>query len=133
MKKLINNGRRRLGVPGHPAIVLSPGESAPVTEKQIAGFQRNKTVSRWMEMGTLALIDDDGTIEEPKRTPKPKTGVRPKRDIRKEVVLPKGLTGEGIETHHKGGGWYRVYVNGFEVTDRNVRKDEAKSISTEYE
>jgi len=47
--------------------------------------------------------------------------------------LPEGITGQGTEVHHLGGGWYEVYVNGFKVTDRNVRKDEAKTIAEEYE
>ena len=133
MKKLINNGRRRLGVLGSPALVLSPGESAPVTDKQIAGFQRNKTVLRWLEVGTLNVIDDDGNVETPKLTPKTKAALKPNQDIRTEATLPDGLTGEGVERHHLGGGWYQVYVSGFKVTDSNVRKDEAKSIAAEYE
>jgi len=53
-------------------------------------------------------------------------------DKREELVLPDGVTGEGIEVHHKGGGWYEVYVNGFKVTDTNVRKDEANDVAAEY-
>ena len=130
MKKLINQARRRLGVPGHPAIVLSPGESVPVTEKQIAGLQRNKIVSRWLDVGTLALTDHDGNeLKLKSESPAPK----PKKAVPIEAVIPDGLTGEGAELHHLGGGWYQVYVNGFKVTDSNVRKDRGQELAAEYE
>lgn len=133
MKKLINQGRRRLGVPGSPAIVLAPGEAVPVTATQIAGFQRNRTVARWLEVGTLALISEDGAVEKPKAKPKAKTGIKPATSAPVEVALPDGLTGEGVERNHLGGGWWEVYVNGFKVTDQNVRKDESLAIAAEYE
>jgi hypothetical protein len=138
MKKLTNNGSRRLGIPGRPALILDPNQSANIDGAQLEAIRRNKTVSRWLEKGVLVLTDDDGkTIEPPKLDPRemPKAGIKrtPKRDERKEVVLPKGVTGKGIERHHLGGGWYQVWVNGFQATDRNVRKEEAKTIAAEYE
>jgi hypothetical protein len=138
MKKLTNKGTRRLGIPGRPALILDPDQSAHIDASQLETMQRNKTVSRWLEKGVLILTDDDGkTVKPPKLDQRliPKTGVKrpPKRDERKELVLPKGVKGKGTELHHLGGGWWQVYVNGFQVTDRNVRKDEAKTIADEYQ
>ena len=140
MKLLKNNGKRRLGIPGRPAIILSPGDSVPVTEEQIEEMRQNKTVDKWLERGVLSLVKPDDVKPEPT----PAKVAIPKRplssrlnsghsDKREKVVLPDGVTGEGTETHHKGGGWYEVYVNGFKVTDSNVRKDVAQEIAAEYE
>lgn len=140
MKKLINKGRRRLGVPGRPAIILQPNESIVLNESRAADLVNNRTAVRWLERGVLVLTEYDGAEEEPKPViPKPivrrpqRPGLKMKRDDREPVVIPDGLTGEGIERHHLGGGWYEVWVNGFKVTDKNVRKDEAISIEGEYE
>jgi len=138
--KLTNAGRRRLGVPGRPALILDPNQSVLVDSSQIDQMRKNRTVSRWLESGVLVLSDDEGKTPVPVYvTPNPPvrtTGVRVARvdrDQREEVTLPKGVTGEGVERFHLGGGWWEVYVNGFKVTDRNVRKDEAQSIAAEYE
>ena len=135
MRKLINKGRRRLGIPGRPAIILEPNESAVVDEVQVSEMRRNRTVARWLEAGVLVLMNDDGVVEIPKPEQKTRPGLRVKkdRDKRVEVVLPEGVSGKGVERNHIGGGWWEVYVNGFKVTDRNIRKDEAKSIAAEYE
>jgi len=139
MKVLRNSGARRLGIPGRPAIILSPGEKAPVTDAQLKDMEKNKTVVRWLDRGVLTLLDGDAPELEPAplvKSAPPRQRVRPRvggrTDKREELVLPDGVTGEGIETHHKGGGWYEVYVNGFKVTDANVRKDEAEDIVNEY-
>jgi len=139
MKVLRNSGSRRLGIPGRPAIILAPGDSVPVTAAQLADMERNRTVSRWLERGVLTTRDSDATDPAPARIVRsapPRQRVRPRvggrTDKREELVLPDGVTGEGIEVHHKGGGWYEVYVNGFKVTDTNVRKDEANDVAAEY-
>jgi len=142
MKVLVNKCRRRLGIPGHPAIILAPGESKPVSEQKIKEMQANKTISRWLNNDVLELLDESeqkARHTQPAKPPprerqKPPMRTRPgvKNDVREPQVLPEGLSGEGIELHHKGGGWYEVYVNGFKVTDKNVRKDEAEEIATEY-
>ena len=139
MKVLRNNGSRRLGIPGRPAIILAPGDTAPVTAAQLADMERNRTVSRWLERGVLTVRDSDANDLEPAppvRSAPPRQRVRPRvggrTDVREELVLPDGVTGEGVEIHHNGGGWYEVYVNGFKVTDTNVRKDEAEDVAKEY-
>ena len=135
MKVLINKGRRRLGIPGRPAIILDPNQSVEITEARQDEISRNRTVARWLETGTL-IITDDGKPQEPKAIVTARRSAittKAKRDQREEIVLPEGVTGKQVETHHLGGGWYEVYVNGFKVTDRNVRKDEAKTIAEEYE
>lgn len=137
MKSLINKGRRRLGIPGRPAIILNPDESKEITDEQERELIRNRTVSRWLEAGVLVIT---GAQDKPAKT----SNVKPKRpnppptrkrehDERKVEPLPDGVSGEGVEIQHLGGGWYQVFVSGFKVTDRNVRKDEAKSIASEYE
>lgn len=139
MKVLKNNGKRRLGIAGRPAIILAPGEFVPVDKTQIKEMKKNRTVSRWIKTGLLELCDECDIKSEPAKvvTPKRGSGHRHgrgmKNDERETVVLPKGVTGKGAELHHKGGGWYEVYVNGFKVTDTNVRKNEAEAIATEYE
>jgi len=135
MKLLINKGRRRLGIPGRPAIILDPNQSVEINEARQDDLTRNRTVARWLETGTL-VITDDGNPQKPTPIVTPRrqaVTAREKRDQREEIVLPEGITGQGTEVHHLGGGWYEVYVNGFKVTDRNVRKDEAKTIAEEYE
>ncbi len=135
MKVLTNNGKRRLGIPGRPAIILASGESSPpLSDAQIKVIKRNKTVARWLDRNILSLHEHDDEVIPPKNraVPKARARSRNRRDERKEQVLPKDVTGEGIEVHHNGGGWYEVYVNGFKVTDRNVRKDEAEEIAAEY-
>jgi len=135
MKLLINKGRRRLGIPGRPAIILDPNQSVEINEARQDDLTRNRTVARWLETGML-VITDDGNPQKPTPIVTPRrqaVTAREKRDQREEIVLPEGITGQGTEVHHLGGGWYEVYVNGFKVTDRNVRKDEAKTIAAEYE
>lgn len=139
MKVLRNNGKRRLGIPGRPAIILAPGEFVPVDDNQIKDMHKNRTIVRWLKRDVLELIDESDIKDPPRKKAaaqqrslksRPVSGRVDKRD---PVVLPDGITGTGVELHHKGGGWYEVYVNGFVVTDKNVRKDEAEQIATEYE
>ena len=139
MKVLRNSGSRRLGIPGRPAIILAPGDTTPVTDEQLADMGRNRTVARWLDRGVLTTRDsnaEDPAPAPPVRSAPPRQRQRPRvggrTDKREELVLPDGVTGEGIEVHHKGGGWYEVYVNGFKVTDSNVRKDEANDVAAEY-
>jgi hypothetical protein len=137
MKVLTNKGRRRLGVPGRPAIIIDANQGVPITEAQLEDIQKNRTVSRWLDAGVLVVSDgplDLTPVSEPAAAPRAGRGRTARdRDKREEVELPEGVTGEGIESHHIGGGWWEVYVNGFKVTDHNVRKDEAESIASEYE
>ena len=134
MKKIINKGRRRLGIPGRPALILNADEAQPITENQIEEIRKNRTVANWLERGVLLIVNDG---EEPEQfekvdpAPRPKRRNHPKLDIRQPEVLPEGITGEGTEFHHLGGGWYQVYVNGFKVTDSNVRKADAETIAVE--
>lgn len=138
MKKLTNRGTRRLGVPGRPAIILNPNESALINKDQLAEMQKNRTVSRWLESGVLLLSEpgeNDDLAPPPQRQSRARRNPKalPRRDQRKVEKLPEGVKGEGVEYNHLGGGWYQVYVNGFKVTDRNVRKAEAETMATEYE
>jgi hypothetical protein len=139
--KLINKGARRLGIPGRPAIILDPGRAVSITEAQLEFIRKNRTSGRWLESGVLEVSGNSKPVKvevevtppiPPKRHPVQQN--KPvKADEREVVELPEDVTGEGTETHHAGGGWYEVYVNGFKVTDRKVRKDEAASIAAEYD
>ncbi len=134
MQVLTNKGKRRLGVPGRPAIILDANQGVPITESQLELIQKNRTVCRWLESGILVITEDGEVAPVVVKT----KSVSKKRDRistapRETLVLPKGVIGEGIELHHVGGGWWEVYVNGFKATDKNVRKDEAESMATEYE
>jgi hypothetical protein len=137
MKRIVNKGRRRLGIPGRPAIILGPGESLELTPDQLGTVYQNKTAQRWIEYGVLEIVDSDKAPAKPK-TVKPKKRILPAEarrvvpDESKPEPPPEGVEGEGVEMIHKGGGWWQVYVNGFQVTDRNVRKDEAEAIASEY-
>jgi len=138
MKQLINKGRRRLGVPGRPAIILDPNQSVVIDDRQADEIQKNRTCARWLQVGVLVLTESDGVVIQPEKVVRQpivrkRQRVVAKRDEREEVVLPESVTGEGVEIHHLGGGWYEVWVNGFKVTDKNIRKDTAQAIAGEYE
>lgn len=134
MKVLVNNCSRRLGIPGRPAIILAAKESVSINDNQVEAMKQNRTVSRWLERGVLSIRDHDGKEDEHvKVIPNKRAGVRGRRDDREKLVLPEGVTGEGVETHEKGGGWYDLYVNGFKATTKSVRKDEVNAMAAEYE
>jgi hypothetical protein len=141
MNVLINKGRRRLGISGRPAIILNAEESVKIDDDQLAEISKNRTVARWIDTGVLAVLSEDELDDQAKIKSKPTPPQKPrpvrraraiKKDDRKVEPLPDGVTGEGFEIHHSGGGWYQVYVNGFRVTDRAVRKDEAEAMSSDY-
>jgi hypothetical protein len=137
MKRIVNKGRRRLGIPGRPAIILGPNEAAEVEDSAYKALLNNKTVARWFEYGVLVIEKTERPNHDKLVTPRSKR-VEPLRtrrteDKRTEEPVPEGVSETGIVIHHAGGGWYQVYVNGFKVTDRNVRKDEAESIVKDYE
>jgi hypothetical protein len=136
MTILTNSGTRRLGVPGRPALIIDAGQGISVTDEQLEVIKKSSTAARWLESGVLTLSDKSVEAEHTlkKVAPQPKSKRKPvDRDKREEVKLPEGITGDGVEKYHAGGGWWKVYVNGFEVTDRTVRKDEAASIAAEYD
>jgi hypothetical protein len=140
MKRIINHGRRRLGISGRPAIILGPNESQEITEQQEQALRENRTNANWLQNGVIEIVDGDAPIEpkpmiKPERQKVVSATTRPgtPRDERQDEPLPEGLTGEDVEMHHLGGGWYQVYVNGFKATDRNVRKAEAEEITKDYQ
>jgi hypothetical protein len=137
MTMLTNKGARRLGVPGRPAIVLDPGQGVSITNEQLDEIRQNRTNARWLKSGVLEISDEPARVEIDVKPPAskkhPQKTKRPRPDKREAVELPDGVTGDGVEQYHAGGGWWEVYVNGFKVTDRKVRKDEAGSIAAEYD
>lgn len=137
MKALRNNGKRRLGVPGRPAVILAPGEFRPITNEQLKEIKRNRTVARWLDRGVLQIVEEDDVVkaspEVKKRTAKPGRRRAVDRGKREKLVLPEGVTGKGIEIHKKRGGWYELYVNGFKVSDSNLRKNAVEEMAKDYE
>lgn len=144
MTTITNSSKRRLGLAGRPSIVLNPGESVEVSGQQYQTMLENKTLSRWMESGLLSVKGGAGPVktEVPEvkkpevKQPEEKAPEKEKKAKKEEKVeldLPEGVTGEGVELHHLGGGWYEVYVNGFKVTDKKIRKAEAEELAEEYE
>lgn len=128
-----NNGRRRIGVPVRQAFVLAVGETREITDKELAELESNNTAVRWIASGILsvrkgkasakkAVEPDAPTKEEPEESPSDNL-----------QDLPEGLTGEGIEYEVFGGGWCHLWVNGFRVTDKKVRKSEAEEMAADYE
>ncbi len=135
-----NNGRRRLGIPGRPAIILEVGKTAAVNGEQLTEMKRNRTFEHWVQTGVISVNDQQSKDKsEPQAfAPKPEPPLQPPPtrvdyDKRIEEPLPDGVTGSGTELHDVGGGWWSVYVNGFKVTDKNVRKKKAEQIAKEYE
>jgi hypothetical protein len=142
MNVLVNKGRRRLGISGRPALILNADEAVKIGDDQLAEISKNRTVARWLESGVLCVMSEQEydaqnhakTVVPKQERPRPARRTRPpKKDDRKVEPLPDGVTGEGFEIHHSGGGWYQVFVNGFKVTDRNVRKDEAVAMEDDYD
>lgn len=127
MKKLMNTGRRPLGLSGSPSVVLRANVPVEVSDQQFEQFMANRTVSRWINSGLISVDGEKAAVDVPKPTEKVATKERP------EPEIPDGLTGKGPEKHHLGGGWYEGYVNGVKVTDRNMRKAEIESVLSEYE
>ena len=120
--KLTNNARRRLGIPGRSAIILTPNQSIEITKARLDEMKQNRTVANWFQSGILTV--DDVHKVEVETKPKPEVETKPKPEAPAED--------QGVEVRHVGGGWFEVWVNGFQVTDTNVRKAKAREIAAEY-
>ena len=139
--QIINKAKRRLGIPGRRALLLDPGQSELISEKQLEEMKKNRTVARWIQSGVLLISEDgspaQGKIVNAKQQQvkvypgERKVPVHP-RDTNPAPNLPDGIKGKGAEFNHLGGGWWEVYINGFKVTDKNVRRQEADSIAADY-
>lgn len=126
--KLTNNARRRLGIPGRTAIILNPKQTVEISEMQYDEMKRNRTVSHWLSAGVLTVGESSKPVKVAvDKQPEDKPKTKPKPDA------PEGVSQEGVQLNHLGGGWYEVYVNGFKVTTHNVRKKVAEEIAAEYE
>lgn len=136
--KVTNNGGRRIGVPVRQAFILAPGESRDITDGELAQMENNRTISRWLETGILSVASELGEAPREKREvkqPESKPQAKPTQPPKAEgqEPLPEGITGVGVEYEHHGGGWYSLWVNGFCVTDKRVRKTEAEVMARDYE
>jgi len=106
MKTIKNVSKRHRAIPGNPALIIAPNESKDVTESV---FESLKSVAALVERG---LIEVSGGKPEPD----------PEEPEERQTV----------EVSHQGGGWYRVYVGGIDVAEKNLRKDEAEAMAAEY-
>lgn len=120
MIRLINNANRALGLPGAPSVILEKGGFADVTQDHFEGLMENKTVAAWVSQGIVGVHEQrsDQAGEKPAESA-PKTNEKP--------------TSPGVQVVAKGGGWFRVLVNGVDVAERSLRKDEAEAMAAEYE
>lgn len=136
MTTVTNNGKRRLGIAGRPSIILDPGQtSEPLSAERYQSILSNRVNARWIEAGILLVKGADAPAPKASKEEAPKETGKGKKE--KLVALPddfpEDLTGEGVELHHTGGGWYDVYVNTFKVTsDQKVKKARALEIAAEY-
>ena len=118
MNTLTNTGRRRLGLPGRPAIVLDPGQTVEISDGQLKAIMANSTSARWVNSGVLSL--NGGVVKVDTVTAATK------------LDIPEKLTGSGVELYDRGGGWWDIYVNGFKVLDKSVRRAKAEELAEEY-
>lgn len=136
MTTITNNSKRRLGLSGRPSLVLRPGEtSEEITAGRFTSFCNNKTTVRWIASGLLTVNDPpEGVVDLPDLSkPSEVKGKSDTKEVKDELELPEGITGEGKELHQVSRGQYDVYINGFKVTDETVSKKKAGEIMDEYE
>jgi len=126
MNTLTNTGRRRLGLPGRPAIVLDPGQTVEISDGQLKAIMANSTSARWVNSGVLSLNGNGGVDTSGANTVDASFAAATKLDI------PEKLTGSGVELYDRGGGWWDIYVNGFKVLDKSVRRAKAEELAEEY-
>jgi hypothetical protein len=134
MKTIRNNTARSLGIPGARADVLPPKSTLDVSDGRYDEMVSNKMVAQWFKRGMLS-VDGEAPGDPPKQT-KPASGPKQRKlsRERRPDPLPDGVEEKGIFTHHTGGGYYDVYVNGIKVTTEKVRgKKNAEEIAAEYE
>lgn len=131
MKKIRNNTRRSLGIPGAVALIIKPGQEEEVSDSRYVEMSTNKLVAQWIKRGMLSI---DGAAPEKahKEVKKEKLKTASSRKDRAPAPLPDGVEEVGVFKHHVGGGWWDVYVNGIKVTTDKVRKDDAENIADEY-
>lgn len=107
MIKLINNSKQTLGLPG-VSFALPIGGGGEVTPDTFEKMKQNKTFNAWLEQGII-IVESNHPKEQIYQTDKP----------------------AGVEI--KGSkGWFRVYVGGVEVSDKKLRKPDAKKLADEY-
>lgn len=120
--KLINtSGRARVIYGPIEMQRLEAGEERDITEAELDELKRHPNIRNWMHKGLLTV--DMGAAKKPLPTA---------REERSGPELPEGVTGEGTETVHHGGGWYSVFHDGMPCTDEKVRKDRADEIAADY-
>lgn len=70
--RLVNRSGRSRGIPGNPAIVLHPGESAQISAEDAQRLQANATTKEWLDKGLVAILEDEASKPVNKRVRKAK-------------------------------------------------------------
>lgn len=104
--RIINKTGRRLGIGGPPSIILEAGSSALVDDEHYRAIYGRKQFKDWLEHGLVEV--EEAHKEKP----------------------PKPI---GVDIVHRGGGWYRVHVNGVDVSQENQRKADAEALAGNYQ
>lgn len=120
MKLKNNTGRDRvLRGPVEMYSLPARGEIT-VSSIELEEMKRHGNTRNWLHKGYISVEEGEAPVAKLK-------------DERDHPPLPEGVTGEGLEIHHHGAGWYSVYVDGMPCTDAKVRKEQADEIAKDYE
>lgn len=106
--KITNHADRSIGLAGDPGIVIEPGETAVVYDEHYRNLAQGEQFMAWLSKGVISV--DSGGVKHPK----------PAKPI-------------GVKVTHRGGGWYRLYVNGVDVSQENMRKAECLKLAKNYD
>jgi len=141
MIRLINKSGRALGLPGvqFPSVVLEKnGGEAEISNDHFAELSSNRTVAQWIAQ-SIVLVQKFGelrpagmtvTILEPKKVEAPPAV---KTEAPRPTQPEDSFRPAKVEIISPAGGWYHVYVNDHQVTDKAVRKAEAERMAAEYD
>ena len=105
--KITNNTERTIGLAGNPSVVLDAGKTAVVDNEQFKTLQGPR-FDNWLGKGFISVAK--GGKQKPK-APKP----------------------SGVDVKHVGGRKYRLFVNGVDVSQEDMKLSEAKKLAENYD
>ena len=105
-----NNTNKEVGLPAPKlgALILGAGVASMVTDNHYRELAKSLYMQSAIKRGDVSVEYQDNPAE----------------------ALPEV---RGVRAVSTAGGWWRVYVNGHEITDKAVRKAEAERIAAEYQ
>lgn len=144
MIRLINKAERTLGLPGvrFPSVILEKnGGEAEISDAHFEELKSNRVVSQWLANGIVltqkvAELRPKGmsvTVLEPKSEHADDSPVEKQVEAPAAGQSDDGFRPAQVKVVSSAGGWYHVYVNDHQVTDKAVRKAEAQKIAAEYD